>query len=50
MNFRLFDAPLQEPSHFVGFAGNRLNRLSENRSDDCVEKALEDPSVSQVPM
>jgi NAD+ diphosphatase len=45
MNFRLFDAPLQEPSHFVGFAGNRLNRHSENRSDDCVEKALEDPSA-----
>ena len=45
MNFRLFDAPLQEPSHFVGFAGNRLNRLSENRSDDCVEKALKDPSA-----
>ena len=42
MNFRLFDAPLREPSQFVGFAGNRLNRLSENRSDDCVEKALED--------
>jgi NAD+ diphosphatase len=42
MIFRLFDAPLQEPSQFVGFAGNRLNRLSENRGDDCVERALED--------
>ncbi len=45
MTFRLFDAPLQEPSQFVGFAGNRLNRLSENRGDDCVGKALEDISA-----
>ncbi|MET3645699.1 NAD(+) diphosphatase [Phyllobacterium ifriqiyense] len=40
MSFRLFDAPLAEPSHFVGFAGNRINRHSEKRSDDVVTLAL----------
>ena len=34
-----------EPSSQTAFAENTLNRLSENRSDDCVEKALETPSV-----
>ncbi len=43
MPFSLFDAPLREPSQLVGFAGNRIDRQSENRSDDCVEKALADP-------
>ncbi|TPI42718.1 NAD(+) diphosphatase [Mesorhizobium sp. B3-1-9] len=42
MSFRLFDAPLREPSQFVGFAGNRIDRQSENRADDAVEKALAD--------
>ena len=40
MPFRLFDAPVMEPSHFVGFAGNRINRHSEKRSDDVVAAAL----------
>ncbi|EJN05313.1 NAD(+) diphosphatase [Phyllobacterium sp. YR531] len=40
MPFRLFDAPAAEPSHFVGFAGNRINRHSEKRSDDVVTLAL----------
>ncbi|WP_187968999.1 NAD(+) diphosphatase [Aquibium microcysteis] len=44
MSFPLFDAPEREPSHFVGFAGNVIDRLSENRSDDCVETALADPA------
>ncbi len=44
MSFPLFDAPEREPSHFVGFAGNLIDRLSENRRDDCVETALEDPA------
>lgn len=44
MVFRLFDAPLREPSQFVGFAGNRIDRQSENRPDNCVETALADPS------
>lgn len=45
MVFRLFDAPLREPSQFVGFAGNRIDRQSENRADDCIDKALADPSA-----
>jgi NAD+ diphosphatase len=43
MTFRLFDAPLREPSQFVGFAGNTIDRQSENRADDSVERALADP-------
>ena len=27
MTFPLFDAPLREPSQFVGFAGNTIDRL-----------------------
>lgn len=45
MPFSLFDAPLREPSQFVGFAGNTIDRQSENRTDDCVEKALADPGA-----
>lgn len=45
MRFRLFDAPLPEPSQFVGFAGNRVDRQSEKRADDAVETALSDPSA-----
>jgi NAD+ diphosphatase len=45
MNFRLFDAPAREPSQFVGFAGNIIDRQSENRSDDSLGKALVDPSA-----
>jgi NAD+ diphosphatase len=40
MSFRLFDAPELEPSQFVGFAGNRINRHSEKRNDDVVTVAL----------
>ncbi|NTS30765.1 NAD(+) diphosphatase [Phyllobacterium sp. BT25] len=40
MSFRLFDVPEKEPSHFVGFAGNRINRHAEKRSDDAVDVAL----------
>ncbi|RJT38711.1 NAD(+) diphosphatase [Mesorhizobium waimense] len=50
MSFRLFDAPLREPSQFVGFAGNTIDRQSENRADDSVEKALADPSARLLPM
>ncbi len=45
MSFRLFDAPEREPSQFVGFAGNIIDRQSENRADDSVEKALADPAT-----
>lgn len=41
----LFDGPEREPSQFVGFAGNRVDRRSENRDDDATERALADPSV-----
>ncbi|MBZ9656197.1 NAD(+) diphosphatase [Phyllobacterium lublinensis] len=40
MSFRLFDVPETEASHYVGFAGNRINRHSEKRSDDVVTFAL----------
>src|SRR5690606_37704730 len=42
MSFPFFDAPLHEPSQFVGFAGNRIDRQSERRPDDCVIRALKD--------
>jgi NAD+ diphosphatase len=45
MPFRLFDAPQAEPSQFVGFAGNIIDRQSENRADDSVTKALANPST-----
>lgn len=40
MTFPLFDAPEREPSQFVGFAGNRIDRQSENRSDASASEAL----------
>ena len=43
MTFPLFNAPPAEPSQFVGFSGNRIDRQSENRADDSVETALADP-------
>lgn len=45
MNFRLFDAPQREPSQSVAFAGNRINRQAENRSDDALEQALADETA-----
>ena len=45
MSISLFAASEREPSQFVGFAGNRIERLSENRSDDSVEKALTEPAA-----
>ncbi len=45
MPFRLFDAPSREPSQFVGFSGNILDRQSENRADDSVATALADPAA-----
>src|SRR5262245_37551062 len=45
MSFRLFDAPFHEPSRFVGFAGNMIERLSEKRADNSVEEALADPAA-----
>lgn len=45
MSFFLFSAPEREPSQFVGFAGNRIDRQSENRTDDALEVALADPRL-----
>jgi len=45
MTFRLFDAPQAEPSQFVGFAGNVIDRQAEKRSDDSAKTALTDPSA-----
>jgi NAD+ diphosphatase len=45
MSFPLFDAPLHEPSQFVGFAGNLIDRQSEIRADDSVETALADAAA-----
>ena len=45
MSFRLFEAPLREPSQFVGFAGNWIDRQSENRAEDADEKALADQTA-----
>jgi len=45
MPFRLFDAPLAEPSQFVGFAGNIIDRQAERRGDDSVKTALADPAT-----
>jgi NAD+ diphosphatase len=42
MTAHLFDSdlPHPEPSKLTAFAGNRLDRQAEYRTDDCVEKAL----------
>lgn len=45
MTFKIFSAPEREPSQFVGFAGNTIDRQSENRTDDALEKALGDPRL-----
>ena len=45
MTFALFDAPSREPSQFVGYAGNMIDRQSDKRSDDSVERALGDRSA-----
>ena len=45
MTFRLFDMPAEEPSRFVGFAGNRIDRQSENRSESSLPEALARPAT-----
>lgn len=45
MTFPLFFAPEREPSQFVGFSGNRIDRQSENRTDDALDTALADPRL-----
>ncbi len=43
MTLPLFDAPQREPSSLVGFAANRIERLSENRAADAAAIALTHP-------
>ncbi|MBX3578285.1 MAG: NAD(+) diphosphatase [Rhizobiaceae bacterium] len=50
MKLPLFDAPLREPSQFVGFAGGLVERQSEKRSDDSVQRALADPAARVLAM
>lgn len=45
MPFTLFDAPLQEPSRFVGFGGNQIDRQAEQRADDATKTALSHPNA-----
>lgn len=45
MTFSLFSAPEREPSQFVGFAGNRIDRQSENRTEDSLPQTLSDPRL-----
>ncbi|WP_378944955.1 NAD(+) diphosphatase [Mesorhizobium sp. ANAO-SY3R2] len=45
MHFKLFDAPEREASHFLGFAGNTIDRQSEKRSDDSARAALTEPGA-----
>ncbi len=45
MTFRLFDAPMREPSQFVGYSGNKIDRRSEERADDSATAALADPAA-----
>lgn len=42
MKYSIFetDAPHPEPSRLTAFAENALDRMSEHRQEDCVEKAL----------
>jgi NAD+ diphosphatase len=43
MTFAPLTGPQREASQFVGFAGNRIDRQSENRSDESLAMALADP-------
>lgn len=45
MPFSLFSAPEREASHFLGFAGNVIERQSEKRSDDAARLALTEPEA-----
>jgi len=45
MPFPFFDAPAREPSQFVGFSGNAIDRQAENRDETSLPHALADPSA-----
>jgi NAD+ diphosphatase len=46
VTFALFDRPADEPSRLVGFAGNRIDRQAENRSETVLSEAMADPRLS----
>lgn len=46
MTFSLFDGPADEPSRFIGFAGNRIDRQAEHRSETDLTDALGNPALS----
>ncbi len=50
MAFSFFPTALREPSQFVGFAGNRIDRQSENRTDASLDMALTDPRLRIMQM
>lgn len=41
----LFSSQDNEPSQFVGFSGNRIDRQAENRTDDSLSVAMKDPQA-----
>ena len=45
MNSLFISAPEREPSRSVGFAGNRIDRQAENRSEESLPAALADPRL-----
>lgn len=50
MAFRLFEMPDEEPSRFVGFAGNPLDRRSEKRDEGSLAAALAHPDAQILVM
>lgn len=46
MSFSLFDNSADEPSRFVGFADNRVDRQAENRSEADLSNALAHPQLA----
>jgi NAD+ diphosphatase len=46
VTFSLFEGPGDEPSRFVGFAGNRVDRQAENRSETALADAMADPRLA----
>jgi len=48
MPLPLFSAPYAEPSQFIGFSGNRIDRQAESRSDDSALLALAEPAARMM--
>jgi len=50
MDFPFFSTPEREPSQYVGFSGNRIDRQSENRTEASLQLALADPRLRVIVM